>query len=363
MRWSSRRLRSWRPSAPRLVVAPDRPPPGVSELRRHAGADAAGGTCAGGIRWAPRAAAHVQRQARSRGRCPRPRTSRGGLAVVAAHSPRRTDRAVWRTSSGQRIGVTTTSSSWADIRCSPRGSRCCCSGPGWASICRSVNSSRRPPSRDSRRHWIRKGRPRSRTALRHFADATRQTTTDVAVLPECRGTTAAGRPARRGRVELMTNDARQIEDFSPEHRRALLAELLRNRAAGPRTCPASFAQERLWFLEQLAPETPFFNIDTAVEIHAPVASAILERSLNEIVRRHEVLRTTFGSARPRPGHRAVACPVRPGGGPLRPARTGSAGAGHPARVRGGAEAVDLWRADRCFEPRCCALETPSMCCS
>ncbi len=94
----------------------------------------------------------------------------------------------------------------------------------------------------------------------------------------------------------MANDLRQIADLAPEERRALLAELLRGRAAGPRTCPASFAQERLWFLEQLAPDTPFFNIATAIEIHARLAPPILERSLNEIVRRHEVLRTTFGAS-------------------------------------------------------------------
>jgi hypothetical protein len=57
--------------------------------------------------------------------------------------------------------------------------------------------------------------------------------------------------------------------------------------------PASFAQQRLWFLEQLAPGLPVYNIPGAVRIRGVLDPAVLERSLNEIVRRHEVLRTTF----------------------------------------------------------------------
>jgi hypothetical protein len=57
--------------------------------------------------------------------------------------------------------------------------------------------------------------------------------------------------------------------------------------------PASIAQERLWKLRRVLPSVPFFNILYALRLTSPVDAAVLERSLNEIVRRHEILRTTF----------------------------------------------------------------------
>jgi amino acid adenylation domain-containing protein len=67
--------------------------------------------------------------------------------------------------------------------------------------------------------------------------------------------------------------------------------LTRRSQAGP--APLSFAQQRLWFLDQLVPGNPFYNIPAVLRIRAPLDAAVLERSLNEIVRRHEILRTTF----------------------------------------------------------------------
>jgi acyl transferase domain-containing protein len=57
--------------------------------------------------------------------------------------------------------------------------------------------------------------------------------------------------------------------------------------------PLSFAQQRLLFMDQLAPGNPFYNIPCAVRISGRLNRAALARSLREIVRRHEVLRTTF----------------------------------------------------------------------
>jgi acyl-CoA synthetase (AMP-forming)/AMP-acid ligase II len=60
--------------------------------------------------------------------------------------------------------------------------------------------------------------------------------------------------------------------------------------------PASPAQERLWQLQQAVPDLPFFNILHALRITSPLDVPILEQSLNEIVARHEILRTTIGVA-------------------------------------------------------------------
>ncbi len=58
--------------------------------------------------------------------------------------------------------------------------------------------------------------------------------------------------------------------------------------------PLSFAQERLWFLDRLAGhETTYYNMAAALRLSGALDVAALERSLSEIVRRHEVLRTTF----------------------------------------------------------------------
>ena len=57
--------------------------------------------------------------------------------------------------------------------------------------------------------------------------------------------------------------------------------------------PVSFAQQRLWLLEQLEPGTHTYNMPAAVRLTGELDVATLERSFNEIVRRHEVLRTTF----------------------------------------------------------------------
>ena len=60
--------------------------------------------------------------------------------------------------------------------------------------------------------------------------------------------------------------------------------------------PASPAQERLWTLQQAVPDLPFFNILYALRITSPLDAKVLERSLDEIVRRHEILRTTIDVA-------------------------------------------------------------------
>jgi amino acid adenylation domain-containing protein len=57
--------------------------------------------------------------------------------------------------------------------------------------------------------------------------------------------------------------------------------------------PPSLAQQRLWFLDQLEPNSAFYNIPAAVRLQGQLNVAILEQSFREIIRRHEALRTNF----------------------------------------------------------------------
>src|SRR5688572_26820109 len=66
------------------------------------------------------------------------------------------------------------------------------------------------------------------------------------------------------------------------------------------SAPLSFAQERLWFLDQLEPGSAAYNMPGAVWLEGDLNVVALERSLNEIVRRHEILRTTFPAESGRP---------------------------------------------------------------
>ncbi|MFL5348035.1 MAG: amino acid adenylation domain-containing protein, partial [Hyalangium sp.] len=65
----------------------------------------------------------------------------------------------------------------------------------------------------------------------------------------------------------------------------------------PRTgdIPLAFAQQRLWFLDQLEPGNPVYNTPVALRLSGPVDPEALRRAFEELVRRHESLRTTFSS--------------------------------------------------------------------
>ena len=76
-----------------------------------------------------------------------------------------------------------------------------------------------------------------------------------------------------------------VEDKSamlPAEKRALLAELLRKKAAGNRQVPVSFAQQRLWFLDQLEPGNATYNISRAVRVKGELNLEALGEALNAI---------------------------------------------------------------------------------
>ena len=67
--------------------------------------------------------------------------------------------------------------------------------------------------------------------------------------------------------------------------------------------PASFAQERLWFLDRMDPGNPAFNMAMTLGLRGRLEAPTLERALNEVVRRHAALRTSFAEVDGRPVQR------------------------------------------------------------
>ncbi len=85
--------------------------------------------------------------------------------------------------------------------------------------------------------------------------------------------------------------ATRIEAMRRGCPRRQAASIESSRLVGP--MPLSFSQEALWFLDQLAPGQPTFNVTAGLRITGPLDFGALEWSLKEVVRRHEALRTSF----------------------------------------------------------------------
>ncbi len=99
----------------------------------------------------------------------------------------------------------------------------------------------------------------------------------------------------------------RLEALSPKQRRLLELRLAReNAASGParetipalprdgRAFPLSFAQQRLWFLDQLEPGSPWYNMAIPLRLRGRLDAAAVAAALDELERRHEVLHTVFG---------------------------------------------------------------------
>jgi amino acid adenylation domain-containing protein/non-ribosomal peptide synthase protein (TIGR01720 family) len=83
-----------------------------------------------------------------------------------------------------------------------------------------------------------------------------------------------------------------MSTLSPEQKRQLLAKLLKQQAS-QQLFPLSFAQKRLWFLEQLQPGLSVYNLSAALRLTGKLSVAALEHGFQSIIRRHEILRTSF----------------------------------------------------------------------
>ena len=110
-------------------------------------------------------------------------------------------------------------------------------------------------------------------------------------------------PEQRALFEAL----RAKQEKQKEKKRALQPPpvVRRTDAAGTGDWPLSFDQDRLWFMHELDPENTAFNIDAASRIRGTLDVPLIPRALNEIVRRHAALRTTFTTVDGQPVQRVV----------------------------------------------------------
>ncbi|MED2454770.1 condensation domain-containing protein, partial [Bacillus thuringiensis] len=92
----------------------------------------------------------------------------------------------------------------------------------------------------------------------------------------------------------------KLESLSPEKKKFLMDRLKRNSPKNimkkrmESDLPVlSFAQQRLWFFDQLEPGSSTYNMPFLLKIEGDFDINVFEKSLNEIIQRHEILRTTF----------------------------------------------------------------------
>lgn len=99
----------------------------------------------------------------------------------------------------------------------------------------------------------------------------------------------------------MTLSSTDLAALTPEQKRALLARLLKQRAeASASVHPLSYGQRSMWFLYQLAPGSPAYNISFAGRIRGPLDMGALHRAAQALVDRHAILRTTYAVRDGRP---------------------------------------------------------------
>ncbi|NOG44271.1 MAG: amino acid adenylation domain-containing protein [Calditrichaeota bacterium] len=92
----------------------------------------------------------------------------------------------------------------------------------------------------------------------------------------------------------MADLEKTLAQLSPEKRK-LLELKLKQKGSKVNSFPLSYAQQRMWFLDQMYPGSPLYNIPVAWKINGPLDVSLFKKAVNEIIKRHEILRTTFKS--------------------------------------------------------------------
>jgi len=100
-------------------------------------------------------------------------------------------------------------------------------------------------------------------------------------------------PNKRQLLELLLKEKEKARKAEVVSQKAATGTIPRREKFSPG--PVSSAQQRLWFIDQLDPGTPAFNIPAAVRLLGSLNVEILRNCFNEIIKRHESLRTSFAA--------------------------------------------------------------------
>ena len=93
----------------------------------------------------------------------------------------------------------------------------------------------------------------------------------------------------------MSQPTETTRHLSPDERRRLLAQMLKEKASRTAERPLSLGQERLWLMSRLEPDSALYNIAVGYRLLGPLDLAALEQGCRIIADRHEVLRSTFAT--------------------------------------------------------------------
>ena len=109
----------------------------------------------------------------------------------------------------------------------------------------------------------------------------------------------------------MSDLQQKLKQLSPEKRALLLKKLQLKEKIKKQTLvipkranvdelPMSEAQKRLWFLQQLEPNSPFYNIPAAIQMKGKIVVHVLQQAINKVVERHEILRASYSVSQNQP---------------------------------------------------------------
>ena len=108
-------------------------------------------------------------------------------------------------------------------------------------------------------------------------------------------------PEKQALFELLLNKRKRAESQNS----SAATSAISRRPQDMEDVPLSFAQEQFWLLDQIAPDSPVYNIPMAFRIVGALNVTALEKSLNEVIRRHEVLRSTCTAIDGQPTQRII----------------------------------------------------------
>jgi amino acid adenylation domain-containing protein len=100
-------------------------------------------------------------------------------------------------------------------------------------------------------------------------------------------------PNKRQLLELLLKEKEKARKAEAGPEKPAQGKIPRREKFSPG--PVSSAQQRLWFIDQLDPGTPAFNIPAAVRLLGALDVKVLEKCFDEIIKRHEALRTSFAA--------------------------------------------------------------------